>query len=103
MKTLDRDTAKHLFEFYRKHRDGIRIKSEMATICLICGSIHVTPKDGDDLMLICFNCGVDFYRYECKACSKTIDGRDPQNPGCRVCGLRICTCGVCGCPAVDTH
>lgn len=102
METLDRDTAKQLLEYYRKHRDGIREKPEMASICLICGSIHIIPKAGDNLMLICFNCNVSFYHYECTACGKTIDGRDPRNPGCRVCGLRICTCGACGCPAKDT-
>lgn len=97
METLDKVTAKQLFDYYRKNRDGIRNTPEMASICLICGSIHVIPKDGDDRMLVCCNCGHAFYRYECRACGKTIDGRDPQNNGCRKCGLRVCTCGVCGC------
>jgi CRISP-associated protein Cas1 len=26
------------------------------------------------------------------------DGRDPRNPACRECGLRICTLGACCCP-----
>jgi len=97
MDTLDKDTAAALFKQYRKNRDGIRNKPEMASICLICGSIHVIPKSGDAHMLICRNCGFAFYRYECRVCGETIDGRDPQNPGCRECGWRICTCGVCGC------
>jgi len=94
---LDRDTAKKLFDHYRKQRDGIRNKPEMASICLICGSIHVIPKDGDERMLVCRNCGFAFYRYECPTCGKTIDGRDARNPGCRECGWRTCTCGACGC------
>jgi hypothetical protein len=103
MAPIDRDTAGRLYNHYRKLRTDIRNSPEMASICLICGSIHVIPKDGDDLMLICRNCGFAFYRYECRACGKTVDGRDPQNPGCRVCGLRICTCGACGCPTGDSQ
>ncbi|GFE60470.1 hypothetical protein AOG2_10580 [Geobacter sp. AOG2] len=102
METLDRDTAGKLFNHYRKHRDGIRNKPEMASICLICGSIHVFPDPRDAHMLVCRNCGFAFDRYECTACGKTIDGRDPQNPGCRECGWRVCTCGQCGCPQVQT-
>jgi hypothetical protein len=94
---LDRNTAQQLFDYYRKHRDGIRNKAEMASVCMICGSIHVIPKEGEPGMLTCRNCGFAFYRCACKACGKTVDGRDPQNPGCRVCGLRVCTCGACGC------
>lgn len=96
---LDRDTAKKLFEHYRRHRDGIRNKPEMASICLICGSIHIFPKADDDKKLFCRSCGFAFYRYSCAACGKTIDGRDPKNPACGECTLRVCTCGACGCPA----
>jgi hypothetical protein len=99
MEPIDRDTAKNLYEHYRKNRDGIRNKPEMATVCLICGSIHVGPDAGDELMLVCRNCGFAFYRYLCRACGKTVDGRDPMNPACRECGLRTCTCGACGCSA----
>jgi hypothetical protein len=99
MEALDRDTAKKLFDYYRKHRDGIRDKPEMASICLICGSIHIVPKAGNEFKLTCRDCGFDFYRYACPACGKTIDGRDPKNPGCGECGLRLCTCGACGCAA----
>jgi hypothetical protein len=98
METLDRDTARKLFEHYRNHRDGIRNKPEMASICLICGSIHINPKVGDKYMLICRDCRFAFYRYECRACGATIDGRDPRNPCCQGCTLRICTCGACSCP-----
>jgi len=97
METLDRDTANKLFDHYRKHRDGIRNKPELASICLICGSIHVIPRDGNGQMLVCRNCGFAFYRYVCPACGNTVDGRDTKNPGCRECGRRFCTCGVCGC------
>lgn len=101
MKTPDRDAARHLFEYFRKRRDGIRNSPEMASICLICGSVRIVPKAGDDLMLTCFNCDFAFYRYDCGACGLTIDGRDPRNPGCPLCGQRICTCGACGCPAAE--
>ena len=97
METPDRDTAKKLFDHYRKQRDGIRNRPELASVCLICGSIHVIPEKGNDLMLVCRNCGFAFYRYACPVCGNTIDGRDPMNPGCRECGLRVCTCGACGC------
>ena len=97
MEQLDRESAKELYDHYRKHRDGIRNKPEMALICLICGSIHIIPKDGDPGMLMCRDCRVSFYRYECTVCGKTVDGRDPKNPACRQCGWRICTCGACRC------
>ena len=101
MEIPDRDAARKLFEQYRKHRDGIRNSPDMASICLICASIHVIPKLGDCHMQVCRNCNFAFYRYACTACGATVDGRDPQNPGCDVCGLRICTCGACGCPTND--
>lgn len=96
--SLDRLTAKKLFEHYRKHRDGIRNKPEMASVCLICGSIHIAPKKGEEGKLYCIDCGFAFFRYPCSTCGKTIDGRDPQNPGCPECGMRVCTCGACNCP-----
>ncbi|WP_240732188.1 hypothetical protein [Geobacter sp. FeAm09] len=98
MEPLDRETAAKLFNHYRKQRDGIRNSPEMASVCLICGSIHISPHPGDGRMLVCRNCGFAFYRYPCPACGATIDGRDPRNPGCRECGERICTCGACDCP-----
>jgi len=94
---LDRETAKKLFEHYRKHRDGIRNKPEMASVCLICGSIHIAPKAGSDRKLYCVNCGFAFFRYTCSVCGRTIDGRAPKNPACGECELRVCTCGACGC------
>jgi hypothetical protein len=99
MEPLDRDTAKKLFDHYRKQRDGIRNSPEMASICLICGSVHIIPEAGNAHKLICRDCRFAFFRYVCPACGKTVDGRDPQNPGCSECGLRICTCGKCGCAA----
>jgi DNA-directed RNA polymerase subunit RPC12/RpoP len=99
MEVLDRDRAKKLFERYRINRDGIRNSPEMASVCMICGSIHIVPKAGDERMLLCRDCGFAFYRYQCDTCGATIDGRDPHNPACRECGLRICSCGACGCSA----
>ena len=103
MDTLDKEAAKKLFEHYRKQRDGIRKSPEMASLCLICGSVQIVPKPGEAGMLACRNCGFSWYRYECPVCGTTVDGRDPQNPGCRFCGLRVCTCGVCGCTAGSSH
>lgn len=97
MVPLDREPAKKLFEHYRSHRDGIRNSPEMAWVCLICGSIHIVRKAGDTHKLFCRDCGFAFFRYACPACGKTVDGRDPLNPACRECSLRVCTCGVCGC------
>ncbi|MGA7828509.1 MAG: hypothetical protein WCA04_12650 [Geobacteraceae bacterium] len=98
METLDRETARKLYEKYRKQRDGIRNEPDMASVCLICASFRVIPKAEDVLMRVCCNCNFPFYRYECSVCGATVDGRDPQNPGCEACGLRVCTCGACGCP-----
>jgi len=97
MELLDRNRAKKLFDHYRNQRDGIRNSPEMASICLICGSIHIIPKPGDNQKLLCRDCGFAFFRYTCPACGITVDGRDPLNPACRECGSRVCTCGVCGC------
>jgi DNA-directed RNA polymerase subunit RPC12/RpoP len=90
--------AKQLFDQYRKQRDGIRNRPELASLCLICGSVHIVPKEDEPGMLICRDCRFAFYRYACTACGKTVDGRDPKNLACRECGWRICTCGTCHCP-----
>jgi len=103
METPDREIAKKLFEQYRVKREGIRNKPEMASICLICGSVHIIPKPDDAHKLVCRDCGFAFYRYICGSCGKTIDGRDPQNPACHDCGLRLCTCGACGCSTGCDH
>ena len=100
--TLDKEEAKRLFDHYRRERDGIRNQPGLATVCLICGSTHVFPKDGDPHLLACRSCGFAFYRYPCPACGATVDGRDPLNPPCRECGLRVCSCGACGCTAGAT-
>ena len=101
--TLDRETALNLFNRFRTQRDGVRNSPEMATLCLICGSIHIIPKEGEPGKLYCRDCGFAFYRYQCSACGKVVDGRDPKNRGCHECGWRICTCGACDCPAVDSR
>jgi hypothetical protein len=101
---LDRATADKLFDHYRKHRDGIRKKPEMASVCLICGSIHIIPMADNPHKLVCRDCGFAFYHYTCVACGEIVDGRDPRNPGCpEECGLRVCTCGACGCPPHADH
>jgi rubrerythrin len=100
MEPPDRETARKLFGQHRENRDGIRNKPEMAWICLICGSVHIIPKPGDEHKLVCRNCGFAFFRYICPACGKTVDRRDPKNPACPgECGLRLCSCGACGCAA----
>lgn len=98
---IDREEGKRLFKKYRSNRDGIRNCPEMASVCLICASIHVVPKADDQRMLACRNCGFAFYRYSCPVCGRTVDGRDSKNPGCPECGLRICSCGACGCPETN--
>lgn len=95
---ITREEGKQLFRKYRSKRDGIRSCPEMASVCLICESILIDPKEGNEQMLVCRNCGFAFYRYVCPDCGKTVDGRDPLNPACRICGQRICSCGACGCP-----
>lgn len=100
MEQLDRETAKKLFDHYRKQRDGIRNKPELASLCLICGSVHVAVKNGEPDKLACCNCGFSWYRYQCHACGKVVDGRDPKNPACQECGKRVCVCGACGCRQV---
>lgn len=97
MQSISREEGKQLFKHYHRNRDGIRLSPQMASVCLICESIHLAPNPDNPNMLVCCNCGFAFYRYVCPACGLTIDGRDPQNPGCPDCGLRICTCGKCGC------
>ncbi|MEZ4484766.1 MAG: hypothetical protein R2864_09250 [Syntrophotaleaceae bacterium] len=97
MESIDKDIAKNLFKHYRQNRDGIRNCPEMASICLICQSVHIDPVEGESGRFICRNCRFQFTRYRCAACGATVDSRDPQNPPCEECGTRICTCGFCGC------
>jgi hypothetical protein len=65
---IDREEGKRLFKKYRSARDGIRNCPEMASVCLICESIDVVPKQGEEGMLYCRNCGFAFYRSTCPAC-----------------------------------
>jgi rubrerythrin len=98
MGQLALEIAKKLFEHHRNRRTGVSEIPEMASVCLICGSNHIDPVNGDSKRLVCRNCGFAFYRYECPTCGKTIDGRDPQHLKCRTCREPQCTCGACGCP-----
>jgi hypothetical protein len=98
LEILDKEPVKKLFRHYRKNRDGIRNCPEMASICLICESIHIAPVEGDSRKHACRNCGFPFFRYTCRVCGATIDSRDPQNPPCEECDARVCTCGACDCP-----
>lgn len=100
MKQLDKETSKRLFDRFRAQRNGVNQEPLLASVCLICGSIHIQAADGDDHRLVCRDCGFEFYRFECTACGKTIDSRDPDNPGCRQCGARKCTCGACSCQPI---
>jgi hypothetical protein len=93
------EEGKRLQARYRKNREGIRLDPQMASICLICGSIHVYPVAGGAAGLLeCRNCGFAFLRYPCSACGNTVDERDPANPGCDECEARVCSCGSCSCP-----
>jgi hypothetical protein len=98
---LDREEAQKLFKKFRTRKNGVHSCPEMASLCLICGSIHIMPKAGEEQIFVCKNCGFAFYRAICPACGKTVDGRDPENPLCRKCGLRICVCGQCNCGPPD--
>lgn len=90
------EEAKQLYRRYRSNRAGIRNSVQMASVCLICGSIHVVSVEGSDPPAMeCRNCGFKFIRYSCWNCGKPVDGRDPANPACRECGWRICTCSAC--------
>lgn len=102
MQAPERDRAKQLYERFRTNRTGIRAVPEMATICMICGSVHIVPKKDNDRMLTCRDCGFAFYRYRCPMCGSEVDGRDPLNPACRECSARVCTCGACGCSEKST-
>ncbi len=95
--------SEKLLKKYREDRDGMRNCPELAGLCLICGSIHIVPHKDDHRKLVCRNCGFAFYRYVCPACNSTVDGRDSRNRACPECGIRICSCGACGCPATPSH
>jgi len=97
MVTVDVATGLALFRLHKNNRAGINRKPEMASVCLICGSIHVDPDPENPRRLICRNCGFAFYRYTCPACASTVDSRDPTNPSCSVCRIPKCTCGDCAC------
>jgi hypothetical protein len=47
---IDREEGKRLFKKYRSARDGIRNCPEMVSVCLICESIDVVPKQGEEGM-----------------------------------------------------
>lgn len=98
MSSLDFQTAQQLFTKHRTDRAGIREKPELASVCLICGSRHIDPDPNDPHKWVCRNCDFAFQRYECSACGKTIDSRDPTNPRCATCGEHQCICGHCSCP-----
>jgi len=94
--TVTREEAVQLCRRYRSNRAGIRSNRKMASVCLICGSIHVVPVAGSDPPAMqCRNCGFQFIRYTCPSCGETVDGRDAENPACRECGWRICSCSAC--------
>lgn len=93
---LTREEGKELYRRYRMIRTGIRSNPQAAYVCLICESIHVAPvADSQPPAMECMNCGFRFLRYTCHSCGEPVDGRDPDNPGCRKCGWRVCVCSAC--------
>ena len=94
---MDVATGFVLFRQYRRNRAGVNGRPELASVCLICGSVHVDRDAGDKRKLTCRNCGFSFYRFDCVVCATPVDGRDPGNPPCSVCGVPRCACGACAC------
>jgi len=98
------EEAKLLCRRFRSNRAGIRSSVQMASVCLICGSIHVESVEGSiPPAMKCRNCGFEFIRYSCWSCGATVDGRDPGNPVCRECGWRTCTCSACSSAECSGH
>jgi len=97
MATIDAAMAYALFRQHQGDRVGINRKPEMASVCLICGSVHIAPDPTNPRKLVCRNCGFAFVRYQCPACANVVDNRDPSNPHCPSCRGRMCTCGSCDC------
>jgi hypothetical protein len=97
MGIIDSTIAQSLFHMHRGDRAGINKKPEMASVCLICGSVHMDADPGDNRRLVCRNCGFAFYRYPCPSCGCAIDSRDPTNLRCPDCRERRCICGSCEC------
>lgn len=101
---LDREEAKALFERYRGNRRGLRKKTGMESVCLICGSSDVVVQDpARPHVHHCRSCGFDFLRHLCGTCGEMVDSRDPETPKCRHCGLCRCVCSACspGCCSAD--
>ena len=98
MGIIDSTIAQNLFRMHRGDRAGINKKPEMASVCLICGSVHIDSDPGDSRRVVCRSCGFAFNRYPCPSCGCAIDSRDPTNSRCPTCRERMCVCGVCGCP-----
>jgi hypothetical protein len=99
---IDATIGQALFRLHRRDRAGINRKPEMASVCLICGSVHIDADPTDGRKLVCRNCGFVFTRYSCAVCGATVDSRDPGNPMCRICRAWKCLCGRCACPEIPT-
>lgn len=97
MISLDAAAGMVLFRLHKGNRVGISRKPEMASVCLICGSVHIDVDPADGRRHVCKNCGFAFYRYSCPSCGSAIDSRDPENPLCSTCRERRCSCGACLC------
>jgi hypothetical protein len=98
MSLVDAALGMELFHLHKRDRAGINRKPEMASVCLICGSVHIDPDPNHPRRFVCRNCGFAFFRYACPACNDPIDSRDPGNGLCPTCRERRCVCGACGCP-----
>jgi DNA-directed RNA polymerase subunit RPC12/RpoP len=101
---VSKEEAILLCHRYRLNRAGIRNSLQMVSVCLICGSIHMVSVEGSAPPAIkCQNCGFEFIRYTCWSCGSTVDGRDSDNPACRECGWRVCTCSACSSAECNGH
>jgi hypothetical protein len=76
---------------------GIRLQSELRTVCLQCGS-GATGRS----FLTCTNlqCKATWRVNRCRVCRRPVDSRDPETPRCVKCGWLICAiCLACNCPS----
>lgn len=73
----------------------IRLRGELRTVCLQCGS-NATGRT----FLTCGNplCGAMWRVNRCRLCKEPVDSRDPGTPRCAKCGWLICaSCRACNC------
>ncbi len=74
---------------------GIRLRGELRTVCLQCGSTATGTS-----FLTCTNlqCQAKWRVNRCLVCKQPVDGRDPETPRCTKCGrLIFAGCLACNC------